>query len=483
MTGPGNGRWAAIYVGVPWTTTQHSGEGDSARSEYRWEIASTRKLPPGVDEDAAPAPDVIVSSLWGWNRLGERLAPQLLNGTGEDRKEIQDRLSAFGPGAKTPGLRLRASYGFVSQKLRTIDLPVGATGFQIRHAREIFDSGYATPEEKCFLMAKFASLAGSTAEILFAGAPEMQKQFPRPTVFNHIFVAVSEKKKRFALDPSVEVAPFGVIPSQFRGKPAFTLTPFDAGDVIYEPWATLPADLPFPSSQRVTVDAALADDGTLTAKVKYTLRGDNELLLRVAFHQSPKEKWKDLAQLLSLSDGFRGRVTSVRASDPSATREPFTLDYEITMPKFVDWSKKPVRIPALLPQIGLPDPPAKPSASAAASPIELGTPLEVETHMTLYLPPGTIVHTPTGTSVQRDYAIFASQYSAKGQTITASRHIHFLLREVSADRAADYNAFLRVVQNDEAQDFTLDRENTSTSEAKPSAQRTPTSAQTGPSNP
>ena len=126
------------------------------------------------------------------------------------------------------------------------------------------------------------------------------------------------------------------------------------------------------------------------------------------------------------------------------------------MPKFVDWSKKPVHIPALLPQIGLPDSPAKPSPVAAASPIELGTPLEVETHMTLRLPPGTTIQTPAGTSVQRDYATFASQYSAKGTTITASRHINFLLRQVPADRAADYNAFLRAVRNDEAQDFTLD---------------------------
>src|SRR4029077_8226923 len=93
-----------------------------------------------------------------------------------------------------------------------------------------------------------------------------------------------------------------------------------------------------------------------------------------------------------------------------------------------------------------------------ASPIELGTPLEVETHMTLHLPGGTTVAPPIGTSVVRDYATFASQYSAKGQTVTASRHINFLQRQVPADRAMDYNAFLRAVQNDQAQDFTLDRQ-------------------------
>ena len=126
-----------------------------------------------------------------------------------------------------------------------------------------------------------------------------------------------------------------------------------------------------------------------------------------------------------------------------------------------------MRIPALLPQLGLPDPPAKPVAGAAASPIELGTPLEVETHMTLHVPPGTTSTSPTGTSVQRDYATFASKYSAKGLTVTASRHINFLLRQVLAERAADYNAFLHAVQSDEAQLFTLDRELPATPDSKP----------------
>jgi len=74
---------------------------------------------------------------------------------------------------------------------------------------------------------------------------------------------------------------------------------------------------------------------------------------------------------------------------------------------------------------------------------------------------------PTGTSVNRDYAAFASQYSAKGLTVTASRHINFLLRQVPAERAPDYNAFLRVVLNDQAQDFTLDRDSPPAPAAKP----------------
>ena len=76
--------------------------------------------------------------------------------------------------------------------------------------------------------------------------------------------------------------------------------------------------------------------------------------------------------------------------------------------------------------------------------------------MTLQLPSGTTVRAPAGTSVERDYATYSSEYSAKGSTVTAVRHIKFISREVSGDRAADYNAFLHAIQSDEAQDFTLE---------------------------
>jgi hypothetical protein len=219
-------------------------------------------------------------------------------------------------------------------------------------------------------------------------------------------------------------------------------------------WVSLPATLPFGAFQKVSVDAAIAADGDLSAKVKYVVRGENELLLRVAFHQAPKDKWKDIANLLAISDGFRGQVTEANASDPLSTEDPFTVEYQLTQLKFVDWSKKPVRIPALLPQIGLPDLP--PMAQGKMAPkIELGTPLNVETSMSLQLPDGTTVQTPAGTSVARDYATYNSKYSSSLNTVVASRKIDFLKREILADRAVDYAAFLHTVQADQTQRIIL----------------------------
>ena len=471
------GNWHGAPAPVVYLTVQHSSyqdepsEGGFGRSIYRWEIPSTRKLPAAVDDRGAPAPDILVSSFPDWFHWVSRLAPHFFNWTEGDRRNAQAKLHSFAPAAQTPDKILRASYDFVSQGLATVDLPLGASGFHLRPASDILDSGYATPEEKCSLLAQFASLAGIKAEVVLVGAPETQNQFGRPSAFNRVFVTLnspwtlarypherlSEKRTYIALDPTVGVAPFGLIPSEFRGKPALSLTLADLGDVSTANWSSLPSGLPFSSSQGVAVDARLSAEGTLISQVHYTMRGDNELLLRVAFHQSPRQKWKEVAQLLALSDGFRGKITNVTASDPYATKEPFKVEYEITQPKFVDWSKKPVRIPALLPQLGLPDSPSKRAPGTATSAIDLGTPLDVETHLTLHLPAGTIVRTPPGTSVVRDYATFASRYQASAGAVTASRRLNFLRRQISADRADDYNAFVRAVQSDEAQELTLER--------------------------
>jgi Domain of Unknown Function with PDB structure (DUF3857) len=445
---------------MPAAMRQETDANGSARSIYVWESSKLQfEKKTGESSTEAPQnPDVALSSFLVWGVLSQRLAV-LFQQQAQDSATVSDKALALTKTAAEQRQKIEALYDLVSRQISTVDLPLDASGFRPRSPSEILSSGYATPEDKFVLLTSLASSLNLRPEAVLAGtSPDASSQLPSPSLFSRILTMWGPLQW---CDPGLEVAPFGLLSPDLRGKKAFRvfnppeLSPL--ADVAYPLWFTVPVDLPYSSSQKVNVEATLAADGKLSAKVHYSLRGDNELLLRVAFHQSPKDKWKELAQLLSLSDGFRGQVTSVNASDPYATREPFTVDYEITQPKFIDWSKKPVRIPALLPQLGLPDPPAKHAQGAATAPIELGTPLEVEIKMTLRLPPGTDVAAPSGTSVRRDYATYASQFSAKGLIVTASRHINFLLRQVPADRAADYNAFLRAVLNDQAQDFTLDR--------------------------
>ncbi len=460
---------------TPVTSKEIVGEGDSARAIYRWERRlSSESLSQGENTENS-APDIAFSS-FNWEWLSIKLAEKLLPGAipleslstyEAEQKELSRKPDAIPEvkakaieltkKAKTDKERLQAIYDFVSQKIASVDLGIGLTGFTVRQSAEVLSSGYATPEDKYVLFSALAYSLNLQAGAALTGY--CNRSGPAlPSVFTHLIIGAGNDKVHFWLDPSLEVAPFGVV-SAIPKSCAFILNrQFISLDSAGHEWQTIHPRPPFAGFQKVIVTATLQSDGTLASKVHYTLR----------------EKWREVAQLLAISDGFRGKITNVTASDPYATTEPFTVEYEITQPKFIDWSKKPVRIPALLPQLGLPDSPSKPASGTATSAIDLGTPLDVETQLTLHLPAGTVVRTPPGTSIVRDYAIFASKYQASSGAVTASRHLNFLLREISADRAADYTAFVRAVQNDEAQELTLERAG-----AEPPKQATPAAASAG----
>jgi len=437
---------------------------------YTWDLSAPK--PVGAD-----VPDLMVSTFADWGDLSERIGQVLIPfegrldiaGTPADLKkraadyenaqrpdEIVTKAKDLTKSSKTDTGRMMAIYDFVSQKITTVDLQLGSSGFVQRRAAAILSSGYANPEDKYVLLASIAAAANLKTWPVLIGACE-KSSLPMPSLFKHVGVITHILNSRILMDPSLEVAPFGVI------RPGTGRCGIVPSKIYYEsesrsgPWVEIPAVSPFPAVQKVKTEASITTDGGLTAKVHYSMRAQNELLLRVAFHKTPRDKWKDVAQLLAISDGFRGQITNVTASDPYATKEPFTVEYEITQPKFVDWSKKTVRIPALLPMPGLPEAPSAPPSNAGEKSLDLGTPLEIDLDATVTLPEGTTAQAPSGTSVERNYATFSSTYSAQGNTIHATRKLHFILREIPATRAGDLNAFLHAVQADQTQLFTLQR--------------------------
>jgi len=447
----------AIHLGVrpdiPSAAVDDITTGIEARRVYRWNFS----VLPNAESPSSQA-DINLSSASSWDALAGKikliLKPQdsTVSDAWKKASELTDKIP-------NQAQKVRAIYDFVSQEITTVDLPVGATGFRTRTPADVLATGYATSEDKFRLFNSLTEYFGSGAVAALTGSIDHISDLPPcPSLFAELLIVapiftegVSENYWTW-LDPTLEVAPFGAVPAKLRGREA--VTGRFGLSMSQSPFSTVPTSLPFPSTQRVRTTSSLSASGTLTAKVTYNLRGDNELLLRVTFHQTPTEKQKEIAQYLALSDGFRGKVTSVKTSDPYETDKPFEVEYEITQEKFVDWSKKPVRIPALLPLPGLPEAPKKSGVDAK---IELGPPLDVELTGTLRLPPGTTAQVPPGTSVKRDYATFASQYSAKLNVLHFSRRLNFIAPELPSDRALDLNAFLHAVQNDQALLFELEK--------------------------
>jgi len=104
--------------------------------------------------------------------------------------------------------------------------------------------------------------------------------------------------------------------------------------------------------------------------------------------------------------------------------------------------RSPLRIPALLPQLGLPAIPTGRPHMAPPRPHRVGTPLEVENAHAPHLPP------PGGTdryTLRRHFSPSAIRRLRlpilRNGTVSRLRHIHFLQRQVPAESAPDYNAF------------------------------------------
>jgi len=418
------------------------GQSDALTKCFLWNRYAAAK-PAVAGPSEATSQDISLSTFKSWNDLADKMGALIIPTKGETIA-LHDRTIAIAPRIEEG--QSGQLYEFVSQKIKTVDLPLDATGFRRRKAMDILESGYGSAEDKFVLFAAMRSVA-EAGFVLDAG--NTVNDVPSPAHFNYLLTFGFDIHASKWLDLNAEVAPEGMIPAQFRGKPVLVISPN-----VNEPRQEVTPAALYKSVQEVHVKTSIASDGVMSAKVRYSMRGENELTLRVAFHKTEKEKWKDLAQMLALSDGFRGQIMNVTASDPYATKEPFAVEYEISQPKFVDWSKKTVRIPAILPLPGLPDPPTA-AQLESKKPIDLGTPLAIELEATIELPAGAIAQAPIGTTVNRDYAIFSSSYSVQGNTLHASRSLHFLSSELPASRATDFNAFLHAVQSDQSQLFTV----------------------------
>ncbi len=422
------------------------------RKIYTWTSKNLKR--PSEEEEkkkssAGPKfPDVQLTTFSSWTEVGRWYA--LLE---KDRvtptEEIRAKAAKLIEGRTTDLEKIEAVYDYVAKNYRSVNLPFGVGRYQPHAAGEVFANQYGDSKDKHTLLASLLEAAGIRGEaVLIASRGKMDEDVPSPAQFDHVITVTrvngTSGKDSIWMDTTTEVAPFGLLSENLRGKKALVIS-HDAPPGLVE----TPADPPFASTQLVEIDGKLSDLGKLTARVKFTLRGDAELALRTAFRRTPQNQWKQIAQWSAISDGFRGEVTDVKVSDPSATREPFQFEYSLAQSGFLEWSNKRARMNIPLPSMGLPSAPEEKEGGAGK--IDLGTPLDTVTRLTLEMPENFMARAPVAIAVRRDYADYRSSYQIKKNVLHAERILKFKLRELPSERSGDYGAFTRAVRTDEGQ--------------------------------
>lgn len=411
---------------------------------YLWNhknLERAASTPDQANQATGKSADVQLTSFSNWTELASAYHKQMLE-PGDLAAPIREKAKELTAGNATDLEKARSIYEYVLKNIRYASLPLDSVGPAPRNPADILSSQYADSLDMNALLAAMLGSADIHAAVaLMPSTRRLDASVPSPAQFDQTLTFASIGKDDVWMDPALGVAPFRLLPASLRAKPALVISSESGGKII-----KTPADPPFLSTQEVTIKGTVSELGKLTARAHYSLRGDTELALRLAFHQSPESQWKQIGQTILSLDGIHGEVSSVHPGDPAETRDPFQLDIDFNQSTFFDWSSK--RTSAAMPMlaIGLPDPPTD-----KTKPIDLGSPLNVKVRLQLTLPETFTARAPVALSLARDFADFKSNYSFADHTIIAERSLDFEMRQLPADRAAEYSNFVRAVTNDQTQ--------------------------------
>src|SRR3984885_14030230 len=419
-----------------WSSSHLEREDDAAKAKEK--DKKTKKHHPGDDR-----PDIQLTTFESWEQVGRWYA-SLEKDRRAPSPEVRAKAQELTKGLNGDLQKTEALYDFVAKNFRYVSLSLGVGRYQPHAASEVLHDQYGDCKDKHTLLASLLEAEGLHASsVLINSSRKLDPDVPSPSQFDHVITMLPMKtpNEEVWMDTPAEVAPFRLLAFSLRNKLALVI-PADGSTPHLE---ETPADTPMPDSEISDIDGKVNEIGKLEAHVHYTFRGDEELLLRSVFRRVPEAQWQRVVE--NVNAGMGGDVTNLKISDPAATREPFTMSYDVARPNFLDWSKKKSDLILPLCQFNLPDL-SDDDKEADAEPLRLGPKAEYVYKIKLEIPAKYTPRAPLPFSLKRDYAEYQATYKLEGTTFTAGRSLTLRQDELPAPRAEDYEAFRRAVSSD-----------------------------------
>ncbi|MGB6841348.1 MAG: DUF3857 domain-containing protein [Candidatus Sulfotelmatobacter sp.] len=421
-------------------TSSHLEREDDAKDKDK-----TQKKKKRPDDDR---PDVQLTTFVSWEQIGRWYA-SLEKDRRAPSPEVRAKADELTKGLNTQLDKVEGLYDYVAKNFRYVSLSLGLGRYQPHSAADVLHDQYGDCKDKHTLLASLLEAEGMHASsVLINSSRKLDPDVPSPSQFDHVITMLPMGKDEVWMDTTSEVAPFRLLAFSLRNKFALVI-PADGSTPHLE---KTPADTPMPDSEISEIDGKINEIGKLEAHVQYTFRGDEELLLRSVFRRVPEAQWQRVVE--NVNAGMGGDITNLKISDPAATREPFTMSYDVARPNFLDWSKKKSDLILPLCQFNLPDLSNSNNndnddgSDADAEPLKLGPKAEYIYKIKLVLPSTYTAHAPLALSVKRDYAEYQATYNLDGTTFTAARTLTVRQDELPTPRAPDYQAFRRAVNSD-----------------------------------
>ena len=396
-----------------------------------------------------PVAAIRLTTFQTWEQVGRWYAaleaPQRLPTT-----DVRKKAAELTAGLASDSEKLEALYDFVATNFRYVSLSLGAGRYQPRPAASVLQDQYGDCKDKHTLLASLIDAAGLKAwAVLINTGAKIDPDFPSPSQFNHVITLTEAEGQPVWLDTTSEVAPFQLLLNALRNKQGLVI------DRTAPRLQQTPANPPMKSLVSQDIEATLGSDGKLEAHVRLRLRGDLELAMRTIFRSAPQARWKELLEAFVKAAGTGGEIANLKISDPSALREPFSIELDLSIARYADWISK--RITVALPLAASSASPLAVDSDDPSAPVNLGAaPTDISYALRLTLPAEVIARAPVPVKLVRDYAAYHADYTIAGSVLTAERLMTLYTSEIVADRRQDVAAFLKVVAVDSAQQLTLE---------------------------
>ena len=444
---------------------------EKGRRVYRWSTSHVVHEDEGKDKKdkdkekekakkkkADEVPDVQLTTFASWEEVGRWYA-----GLEKDRrvpsKQVRGKADELTKGLTSDLDKTEALYDFVAKNFRYVSLSLGLARYQPQAAGDVLTNQYGDCKDKNTLLAALLEAEGlHSSTVLINASRKLDPDMPSPSQFNHAITMLPLGKEEVWMDTTTEVAPFRLLSYSLRKKQALVIPP---GGVPH--LEETPADPTPPDRQVAEIEGKVDDEGKLQGKVRYTLRGDSELRQRIAFRHMASTQWQKYVEGMNRALG--GTVSNVEVSDAAATREPFTISYEVSKAGFLDWSKKKLEMKLPLSymtpasvgaDVGEEAEEGDETENGGTEPFKVGPPNEHLYKIKLELAARYTAKAPVAVTVERDYGGYESSYKMEGNIFTAERKLTILRDELPPARADDYRAFRQTVLADGGQKLTVE---------------------------
>jgi len=296
----------------------------------------------------------------------------------------------------------------------------------------VLENQYGDCKDKHTLLASMISVLGLHPEAVLIGAGvRFNQDVPSPESFNHLITRVVVDGKPIWLDATTEVAPYRALLVGLRDKSALVIP--EQGPTSIE---RTPAQLPFAAVDKMDAVGTLDLTGVSNSHIVMTMRGDNEILVRTAFHQAAAGQYDELAQKISFGIGYGGTTSHAEISRPEDTTDPFRLSYDYMREKAGDWEHYRIvaqLMPTNMPRVSDQEPPTHS--------IELGPPRTEISTSAMKLPRGWFATLPAPKHLQSTWATLDESYRFDGGMVYARRELVVLAKKVPQAEWRAYKKF------------------------------------------